>query len=102
RCCAHRALHSFPTRRSSDLIMRDVVGKNAPPQELLNYAWTLPGVASAVVGHHRSNTLQENISIARQLTTSSIENFDRYSAWHEQDRKSTRLNSSHVKISYAV
>jgi aryl-alcohol dehydrogenase-like predicted oxidoreductase len=78
-------------------IMRDVVGKNTPPQELLNYAWTLPGVASAVVGHHRSNTLQENISIARQLTTSSIENFDRYSAWHEHmHRKLAHLSGPHA------
>ena len=58
-------------------IMRDVVGKNAPPRTLL--CTDSPQCHSAVVGHHRSNTLQENISIARQLTTLRSK-FDRYSA----------------------
>src|SRR5436309_11775325 len=63
----HRDLHSFPTRRSSDLppkvdecIRKDVCG------------------TTAFLGYH---------SVVPQTSL---------------DRKSTRLNSSHVKISYAV
>src|SRR5690625_6140981 len=57
---AHRALHSFPTRRSSDLYLFDI--------HLTTALVFDAGVYLAVVG----------------------------------DRKSTRLNSSHVAISYAV
>src|SRR5438445_7908716 len=63
----HRALHSFPTRRSSDLgpevrweMPTDTPGSSAPP---------LPRTRSIRV---------------------------------YRDRKSTRLNSSHANISYAV
>src|SRR5436309_11988006 len=64
----HRDLHSFPTRRSSDLI------------SCVTSTIVMPDVAS------RSST----------LTTSPT------SSGSSADRKSTRLNSSHVKISYAV
>src|SRR5437870_10594638 len=56
----HRNLHSFPTRRSSDLVVFE--------QLQFRHKSCLPEVE-----HGR-----------------------------EQDRKSTRLNSSHVAISYAV
>src|SRR5438067_4150542 len=63
---AHRDLHSFPTRRSSDL--RDSLldlGKRAHVRNLRDRVTPRNGIAPA-------------------------------------DRKSTRLNSSHVSISYAV
>src|SRR5690606_41489695 len=84
RCSAvHRPLHSFPTRRSSDLagqiaiMHHDLVEKKGWISEkrflhALNYCMLLPGPE------------------AQQL------------AIYIGDRKSTRLNSSHVKISYAV
>src|SRR5436305_8075835 len=62
----HRDLHSFPTRRSSDLVSRDDV------------AAVLKLWFPQVVDFH---------AVEWQSTT---------------DRKSTRLNSSHVRISYAV
>src|SRR5438874_13751850 len=66
-CCGDlRYLHSFPTRRSSDLASFS----------LWNTFTLHPG--------------QEGI-----LTQTNGDNFD-------TDRKSTRLNSSHVEISYAV
>src|SRR5437879_9653729 len=63
---AHQYLHSFPTRRSSDLLVPDQLDK------------------------YWQHSL-EFLRIARQ-------------AWpaHLEDRKSTRLNSSHRCISYAV
>src|SRR5947209_14347889 len=61
-----RDLHSFPTRRSSDLL-GDVVGYGASPNE-----------CCALIREHAEETLLG------------------------KDRKSTRLNSSHANISYAV
>src|SRR5438876_7956013 len=57
----HRDLHSFPTRRSSDLTSRRISG---PSSSMISWA-------------------------AKRSSTSL-------------DRKSTRLNSSHPSISYAV
>src|SRR5438094_7952001 len=61
RAAAHRDLHSFPTRRSSDL--------ERPPRE-----------------HHPVAALREPHARGER----------------HLDRKSTRLNSSHRTISYAV
>src|SRR5207253_10166205 len=72
----HRPLHSFPTRRSSDL------------------------TASA----RRSGSTFTGARISRRSSAarrrSSASPSTRIVA--ERDRKSTRLNSSHVAISYAV
>src|SRR5690606_39966414 len=71
----HRDLHSFPTRRSSDLPVQPALGvflgiaRSAQPAR---------GVVADDVGDRPANVDQP------------------------LDRKSTRLNSSHVKISYAV
>src|SRR5437868_13182624 len=70
---AHRDLHSFPTRRSSDLgrFEEDVVAKK-------------PAVVVIVAG---VNDVYQGRSQPPRASS---------------DRKSTRLNSSHVSISYAV
>src|SRR5690606_40933157 len=65
----HRELHSFPTRRSSDL-----TGALTPARFKHTDAVFNVGLAVAAV----------------QVAAPGV------------DRKSTRLNSSHVKISYAV
>src|SRR5690625_6510847 len=62
RCVPHRDLHSFPTRRSSDLMARSATSRRFCCKTTLAHP-----------ARHR-----------------------------ETDRKSTRLNSSHVAISYAV
>src|SRR5699024_12671661 len=79
RSAAPRHLHSFPTRRSSDLM--------APSSHCS--ADTSPSAALK--------------AMAFWLTTSPAKG----SPWLREsclqlDRKSTRLNSSHVSISYAV
>src|SRR5438876_5095909 len=71
--CDHRDLHSFPTRRSSDL--RYVV---------LFRCRHLAAHGGLLRNHPASH--------------GDLENGDEMSA----DRKSTRLNSSHPSISYAV
>src|SRR5690606_41439707 len=74
----HLVLHSFPTRRSSDL------GRGAAfhGEERLG-----DGHGDLVVG------VRHYLAVALD---------DAQLAWCGGDRKSTRLNSSHVKISYAV
>src|SRR5437899_7311752 len=65
--CCHRDLHSFPTRRSSDLSFGAGFSDAAAPAKLTHGNRTEAG-----------------------------------SARRARDRKSTRLNSSHLGISYAV
>jgi len=50
-------------------VMRGLVGTKATAQELLAYAWNLPGVATALVGHYGPNVLGENIRLAKQLSS---------------------------------
>src|SRR5699024_12452295 len=64
---AHRDLHSFPTRRSSDLVV--------------------DGLSLYREGQGLSFLQQRHQALVRGVAP---------------DRKSTRLNSSHVSISYAV
>src|SRR5690349_22162452 len=65
----HRTLHSFPTRRSSDL--------QAPAPQLPRYS-------------------------AAQAPTKQPVQWGKTHGLVRRDRKSTRLNSSHVESSYAV
>src|SRR5438045_7838451 len=74
-----RALHSFPTRRSSDLVFILLVA-------------SFP-LYKAVEGPRRANALTARDTA---LKTSGRQ------LWVAEDRKSTRLNSSHLGISYAV
>src|SRR5690554_7105507 len=81
---AHRDIHSFPTRRSSDLrgaggLMEISVGR----------------YGSLFDGQRRTLSHVPTYGCLRYAATE-----DRFSLW--EDRKSTRLNSSHVRISYAV
>src|SRR5690606_41599017 len=81
-----RAVHSFPTRRSSDL---------RPPQGCRRGADPHPDRDR----HLDHRPLGPGGGTREQLQRAAPP------AWwqgHREDRKSTRLNSSHVKISYAV
>src|SRR5690606_41881856 len=74
---AHRDLHSFPTRRSSDL----------------GGAVRARGVLPRRAGTRERSSRRDRLGeLAPERAPSSA----------RRDRKSTRLNSSHVKISYAV
>src|SRR5207249_11773441 len=70
----HRDLHSFPTRRSSDLN--------------LGWAAAWPSVTSTTTAASTPSSPPMTV-LPTSFTT-------------KLDRKSTRLNSSHVSISYAV
>src|SRR5690606_41676405 len=75
-----RDLHSFPTRRSSDLALSaDLIWRDVQRLARKIPVLVYMGNAAASGGYYVSAP-----------------------AHHIIDRKSTRLNSSHVKISYAV
>src|SRR5690606_40470445 len=81
-----RALHSFPTRRSSDLRL------SREGRELTLDAIAAEALVSRATAYRYFPSLEALLAEASlDLATPSPE-----------DRKSTRLNSSHVKISYAV
>src|SRR5205807_10204651 len=88
----HRALHSFPTRRSSDLVESPAKARTISKYLGRGYA------VMASVGHVKD--LPENklgVDIQRNFTPQYVTIKGK-----TQDRKSTRLNSSHLVISYAV
>src|SRR5205807_9025676 len=91
-------LHSFPTRRSSDL-----------PPVMLTICWfgcgpsvnrengsdtAIPGCKRKFEPSNKKNTIMKS--------TSSNGNTSNQPKLYSLDRKSTRLNSSHLVISYAV
>src|SRR5204863_9499776 len=87
------ALHSFPTRRSSDLRRRRQPGTGVVLRSGV-------GVRRREVGAHRAIDI---LSLGQQRELHFAARVLRESWGSERaDRKSTRLNSSHVEISYAV
>src|SRR5207253_4368521 len=92
---ARRDLHSFPTRRSSDLENLELALENAlvGAEHLLLVFFqrrrdeafaARDRLLAVVVGGHRVQVRLRDLDVVAE------------------DRKSTRLNSSHVAISYAV
>src|SRR5690606_42035185 len=95
-------LHSFPTRRSSDLTLgrRDgvhaaVVGLDG--QRVLVAVVDLFGVHERDDGHVGPRVLERTVVPPAAVAEPVARGVDGEGG----DRKSTRLNSSHVKISYA-
>jgi hypothetical protein len=58
-------------------LMRDIVEAGAKPPDLLYYAWTQPGVATAIVGHVNMDQFEENLRQARSFTPERAAAFDR-------------------------
>src|SRR5690606_39977685 len=84
----HRDLHSFPTRRSSDLNL---------------YAASVSATSVTLWWGTGPLTEQTHWRVYRDGELVAVEDFGYHlSTELTPDRKSTRLNSSHVKISYAV
>src|SRR5204862_8330791 len=102
-CCqgggARRELHSFPTRRSSDLSDPKLWQTDRSTFEQLRYTNLYTGIDALYGGNGR--LLKSEFEIAPGADVSLIR--IRYEGIKSvEDRKSTRLNSSHVEISYAV
>src|SRR5437868_8964670 len=78
-----RDLHSFPTRRSSDLLLHDAGHRLLGQPDVGEHSEAGTGPAAAPT----DDALRDDLPAADRV---------------DRDRKSTRLNSSHVSISYAV
>src|SRR5699024_12412995 len=86
--------HSFPTRRSSDLTMF-LTTCGIDPRT---------GIAEQTVGeisiHKKMAARSRQLIVLADSSKFSMQ--ASFHAYDFRDRKSTRLNSSHVSISYAV
>src|SRR5205807_3444130 len=87
-----RVLHSFPTRRSSDLVL----GGCAGAADDAAVADGSMGLSALPRGHRAA------LAALRQAGACHLGRTDRGELGGRRDRKSTRLNSSHLVISYAV
>src|SRR5690606_40826468 len=87
----HRHLHSFPTRRSSDL---------PPPPARVEVRDNKIEIREKIQFDHAKATIKEE---SHDLLNEIVDVIKKNPHIKKiSDRKSTRLNSSHVKISYAV
>src|SRR5690606_40871946 len=89
-------LPSFPTRRSSDLAMAENEGTAGRETGTMRVK---RGLAEMLKGGVIMDVVDpEQAKIAEDAGATAVMALERVPS----DRKSTRLNSSHVKISYAV
>src|SRR5439155_19798878 len=98
---SHRAPHSFPTRRSSDLAGTVIVGR-----VLDRYPWgatvlPLGLITVGLLGLYALGQVQV-VTVALIAVIGMAFSGLAVAVQSRTDRKSTRLNSSHVAISYAV
>src|SRR5690606_40626027 len=90
------ALDSFPTRRSSDLVYDGNVSlANLQGANRAYIEREIPHIASLMCDSIDALLQQSDVVVIGNGAKAFRQAL-------EQDRKSTRLNSSHVKISYAV
>src|SRR5262245_64465969 len=80
--CTHQDLHSFPTRRSSDL------KRTARLNTIAHILATIP----------YKRRKRDKVKLPKRSQSGKYD----FVALPSLDRKSTRLNSSHLGISYAV
>src|SRR5690606_42106048 len=83
---AHQYLHSFPTRRSSDLKCPN----------------TLSATEKKTIVQNFQPLQHQSVFFSHIKYSKMVYNQKGEKLLEDLDRKSTRLNSSHVKISYAV
>src|SRR5690606_41593803 len=93
----HSVLHSFPTRRSSDLRYKLTAGGTMLPEDMLRKT-TLLSEDDPEYKRLYEIMYKSPLHVVMQLMILTLSN----QPTNLIDRKSTRLNSSHVKISYAV
>src|SRR5690606_42089019 len=91
-------LPSFPTRRSSDL-NNESAGKHRSGRTRHGSKWLRKALIEAGQAAGRSKNTYLSAQYAQIRARRGPQ---RAAVAVGQDRKSTRLNSSHVKISYAV
>src|SRR5699024_11314407 len=94
RLRAHSDLHSFPTRRSSDLVSQ---AGGLTSEDLLPHQAIVGQVEGELQHALRRRGLRVDLPCPLNCCGLQVG-----VVHHAVDRKSTRLNSSHVSISYAV
>src|SRR5207253_7611262 len=96
----YRDLHSFPTRRSSDLRLPAPAALNRLRSRTSTDGGTSPEIfpPRPMTSFTKRELMNEYAS--PEIETVCMMSGEAYS--FIRDRKSTRLNSSHVAISYAV
>src|SRR5699024_11243280 len=91
-----------PTRRSSDLA--SIAQVFPTPAQAPKKTFSFPRCGAAVCSSRRSGSGRKGSLfikfIQRQIEFNNVDN-RLADIFHQRDRKSTRLNSSHVSISYA-
>src|SRR5690606_40091085 len=97
---AHLPPHAFPTRRSSDLMTPEEVLEIGTQAMWIAVLLAAPVLLTALAVGVLIGMVQAATQI-QEMTLSFIPKLLGVAAVLA-DRKSTRLNSSHVKISYAV
>src|SRR5207249_9586908 len=93
----HHHLHSFPTRRSSDLSSYAEKRGPAVPASTLSRCRPTRVTAGTRRRWDRRSHRTHGVTGRSRSSPASAASFR-----SSRDRKSTRLNSSHVSISYAV
>src|SRR5207249_9827538 len=93
-------LHSFPTRRSSDLAR----GRGVVDPRVRVHVLRPVGRVEAEEGQLRALAAEPLVHVVPHERAAEREGIvgDHAPPFLLKDRKSTRLNSSHVSISYAV
>src|SRR5690606_40821452 len=98
----HRHPHSFPPRRASDLggtkrnVALSKAGLRVQPLKTSSERWPRVSTTSMRTSAWPRKPSRALLKLACSESRGDSSSQDR------PDRKSTRLNSSHVKISYAV
>src|SRR5205814_10183415 len=97
-----RALHSFPTRRSSDLRRRCLLEEDREIIAVLHRDGLPSGNLELDLQAERPDVPVARPPRVRDRNREVIELDHEMTSLRDLDRKSTRLNSSHLGISYAV
>src|SRR5690606_41961899 len=100
--CPHRDLHSFPTRRSSDLgrlraVVLGIANQNGPIPRA-DEAYDPKSLEHIIAGTY---PVESDMVYEMEAFREVLERYGVTVYRPQLDRKSTRLNSSHVKTSYA-
>src|SRR5207245_6462396 len=100
-CVLRRYLQSFPTRRSSDLVWR-LENIRMAGRQILRFSQRRREGGQRFLADKFDAQIPINVQefVALILVVEDLDALARELA--ERDRKSTRLNSSHGSISYAV
>src|SRR5205814_10705533 len=98
----HPALHSFPTRRSSDLVTNQGVFRTTDASHWTDISGNLPTLVAKGGLTKLFSILQlDNGTQTANDDTILVGGYGGVYVANPGDRKSTRLNSSHLGISYA-